>query len=74
MFEAELRSVEQQILQRLEAAGTPPPGTLAFAPIPYAGQWGVGSPICFQAAAAEAKAGRPGRVPARAAELAERVA
>lgn len=74
MFEAELRSVEQQILQRLEAAGTPPPGTLAFAPIPYAGQWGVGSPICFQAAAAEARAGRPGPVPARAAELAERVA
>lgn len=74
MFEVELRSIEQQILQRLKATGAPPPRAIAFAPIPYAGQWGVGTPVCFQAAAAEAKAGRPGPVPARATELAEVIA
>lgn len=74
MFESELRAIETQILQVLEETGTPSPGAVAFAPIPYAGQWGVGSPVCFQAAAAEGKAGRRGPVPARAIELAENVA
>jgi arginyl-tRNA synthetase len=74
VFEAELRAIEAQILQALESAGASVPGPIAFSPIPYAGRWGLGSPVCFQAAAAEARSGRRGLVPARAAELAAQIA
>ena len=74
MFESERSAIEAQILQALESAGAPVPGPIAFAPIPYAGRWGLGSPVCFQAAAAEARSGPVGPIPARAAELAARVA
>lgn len=74
MFEAERRAIEAQILQALESAGAPVPGPIAFSPISTAGRWGLGSPVCFQAAAAEARAGRRGPVPSRAAELAAAVA
>ena len=74
MFESERRAIEAQILQALESAGAPVPGPIAFAPIPYAGRWGLGSPVCFQAAASEARSGRVGPIPARAAELAAVIA
>ena len=74
MFESERSAIEAQILQALESAGAPVPGPIAFAPIPYAGRWGLGSPVCFQAAAAEARSGPVGPIPARAAELAAKVA
>jgi arginyl-tRNA synthetase len=74
VFEDERRAVEAQILQALEAAGAAVAGPLAFAPIPYAGRWGLGSPVCFQAAALLAREGRGGSVPARAAELAASIA
>jgi arginyl-tRNA synthetase len=38
--------------------------------VPFGGTWGFGTAVCFQAAAAEARSGRPVRVPERAAELA----
>ena len=74
MFEQERRAIEAQIRQALEAAGAPVAGPITFAPLPYAGRWGWGSPVCFQAAAAEARQGRRGPVPQRAAELAATVA
>jgi len=74
VFESERRAIEAQILQALESAGAPVPGPIAFAPIPYAGRWGLGSPVCFQAAASEARSGRVGPIPARAAELAAVIA
>jgi len=74
VFESERSAIEAQILQALESAGAPVPGPIAFAPIPYAGRWGLGSPVCFQAAAAEARSGPVGPIPARAAELAAKVA
>jgi arginyl-tRNA synthetase len=74
VFEDERRAIEAQILQALESAGAPVPGPIAFAPIPYAGRWGLGSPVCFQAAASQARAGGAGSVPARAAELAAAIA
>jgi len=74
MFETELHSIETQLQQALESAGAPPPGPIGFTPLPYAGQWGLGSPVCFQAAAAEGRNGKRGAVPARAFELAALVA
>lgn len=74
MFEEERRAIEAQILQALESAGAPVPGPIAFVPIPFAGRWGLGTPVCFQAAAAEARRGRAGPVPARAADLASAIA
>lgn len=74
MFEEEIRAIQDQISRALEKAGAPVSGPIEFAPIPFAGRWGLGSPVCFQAAADETRRGRPGPVPARAAELAERVA
>ena len=74
MFESERRAIEAQILQALESAGAPVPGPITFAPIPYSGRWGLGSPVCFQAAASEARSGRIGPIPARAAELAAVIA
>jgi arginyl-tRNA synthetase len=74
VFADERRAIEAQILQALESAGASVPGAITFAPIPYAGQWGLGSPVCFQAAAAEGRAGRRGSVPERATELAAAIA
>jgi arginyl-tRNA synthetase len=74
VFESERRAIEAQILQALESAGAPAPGPIAFAPLPFSGRWGLGSPVCFQAAAAEARAGRVGAIPSRAAELAAAIA
>ncbi len=54
--------------------GAPDPGEVKWQPTPFAGQWGMGTNLCFQAAAAEAKAGKGVRVPARAQELAQGVA
>jgi len=74
VFEAELAEVEAQLRRALAESGAPAPGTIHFAPIPYAGRWGLGSPVCFQAAAEESRNGRRGAVPPRAAELADQVA
>ena len=74
VFESELHSIETQLQQALESAGAPHPGPIAFAPLPYAGQWGMGSPVCFQAAAAEGRNGNRGAIPARAVQLAALIA
>ncbi|HSB90271.1 MAG TPA: arginine--tRNA ligase [Anaerolineales bacterium] len=74
MFSTELGQLEQQIRQALLEAGSLAPDRFDWAPIPFAGQWGMGTPACFQAAAAEARAGRKVVVPARAEALARQVA
>lgn len=75
MFESELGSLAEQIRERLTALGAPPPpGRIEWAPVPFSGSWGFGTAVCFQAAAAEARGGKPAPVPARAAALAAEVA
>ena len=74
MFSDELSLIEQQIRQALLDSGSLPPDRFDWAPIPFAGQWGMGTPVCFQAAAAEARAGRSISVPVRAEALARQVA
>ena len=70
MFDSELDGLSTQVRERLAALGAPPPARIDWAPVPFGGTWGFGTAVCFQAAAAEARAGKAVRVPERAAELA----
>ena len=74
MFGSELGALSDQIRERLTSMGATPPDRVEWAPVPFQGHWGFGTAVCFQAAAAEARAGKPVRVPERAAELARTVA
>ncbi len=74
MFEQDLAIVADRILAVLAAQGLPPAGEVKWQPIPFAGEWGQGTNICFQTAAAEARTGKKLNVPARAQELAQLVA
>jgi arginyl-tRNA synthetase len=74
MFNRDLDAIAQQIAACLISLGAPDPGEVKWQPTPFAGQWGMGTNLCFQAAAAETKAGRRVNVPARAQELARQVA
>jgi arginyl-tRNA synthetase len=74
MFENELKSVEKIILERLRAKGIESLGSVSWAPIPFAGQWGFGAAIGFQAAAEEAKVTQGVNIPSRAKEIADSLA
>lgn len=74
MFERELDDLSAAVRQALAAEELPAPESIEWAPTPFSGEWGIGTAVCFQLAAAEARAGRPGPVPARAAEIAGAVA
>ncbi len=74
MFEQELAGIAGHIKAALAELGLPDPGEVKWQATPFAGQWGQGTNICFQAAAAEARsAGRKVNVPQRAQELAQQV-
>ncbi len=74
MFENDLNAVADSIRQIINAQGITFTDELKWQPTPFAGQWGMGTNACFQAAAAEARSGKKVNVPARAAELAQLVA
>lgn len=74
MFTRDLDAIGSQITACLTSLGVPDPGEVKWQPTPFMGQWGMGTNLCFQAAAAEAKAGKRVNVPARAQELARLVA
>jgi arginyl-tRNA synthetase len=74
MFERELTDIANSISATLSALGVPNAGEVKWQPTPFAGQWGMGTNMCFQAAAAEARSGKTVNVQARAQELARRVA
>ena len=74
MFERELTDIANSISATLSALGVPNAGEVKWQPTPFAGQWGMGTNMCFQAAAAEARSGKTVNVQARAQELAQRVA
>src|SRR5689334_16803428 len=74
MFERDLATISNHITKILSDLGLPDAGEVKWQPTPFAGQWGMGTNICFQAAAAEAKSGKKVNVPARAQELAQLVA
>jgi arginyl-tRNA synthetase len=74
MFERDLETISNHISSILVDLGLPDSNEVKWQPTPFAGQWGMGTNICFQAAAAEAKSGKKVNVPARAQELAQIVA
>jgi len=74
MFERDLETISKLISKNLSDLGLPDAGEVKWQPTPFAGQWGMGTNICFQAAAAEAKSGKKVNVPARAQEIAQLVA
>lgn len=74
MFERELADIANLITPLLADLGIPNAGEVKWQPTPFAGQWGLGTNICFQAAAAEARSGKKVNVQARAQELAKLVA
>src|ERR1700682_1392409 len=76
MFERDLAVIGEQITAILTELGNPNAGTVKWQPTPFAGEWGQGTNIAFQAAAAEARfaSGKKVNVPARAQELARLIA
>jgi arginyl-tRNA synthetase len=74
MFENDLNVVSTSIRQLLSDQGITFTDEIKWQPTPFAGEWGMGTNACFQAAAAEARSGKKVNVPARAAELAQWVA
>jgi len=74
MFERDLEVIAGQIKTALADLGVPDGNEVKWQATPFAGQWGMGTNVCFQAAAAEARAGKRVNVPQRAQELARLVA
>jgi arginyl-tRNA synthetase len=74
MFERDLELVATSIRQALAEQGVPDPGAVKWQPTPFTGDWGQGTNVAFQAAAAEARSGKKVNVPARAQELAKQLA
>jgi len=74
MFDKELAVIAGRISAALAELGAPDGGEIKWQPTPFAGQWGLGTNVCFQAAAAEARSGKRVNVPARAQELAQLIA
>ncbi len=63
--------VEDALRKAIEASGNPVPQQIVLQRIPFSGQWGWASPVCFKMASDEAKSGRRINVKERAQELAE---
>ena len=74
MFDSEIHQLTAQVRAAFGRAGIREPDTIHWAPTPFAGQWGIGTAACFQAAAREAKEASGINVPARAREISEMVA
>jgi arginyl-tRNA synthetase len=74
MFERDLEAIAGQIRTTLAELGVPDGKEIRWQATPFTGQWGMGTNACFQAAAAEARAGKKVNVPQRAQELARLVA
>jgi arginyl-tRNA synthetase len=74
MFERDLADIAQRLTAVLTDIDVPAPAEVKWQPTPFAGEWGMGTNVCFQAAALEARSGKQVNVPARAQELARLVA
>ncbi|MEJ2010807.1 MAG: arginine--tRNA ligase [Anaerolineales bacterium] len=70
IFDKELDQATIKVLQLLRDSGLPEPESVDWIPIPFSGEWGFGTAVCFQVAANEARAGIKVQVPLRAQEIA----
>ena len=73
MFDRELTHATKIIESALKLLKIPIPDRIEWAPTPFKDHWGFGTNMCFQAAAAEVRAGKEINVQARAQEIAEAV-
>jgi len=71
MFKQELDQATQTLKQALKRMDIPIPERIDWMPTPFKGQWGYGTNACFQAAAAEVRIKKEGKVPDRAQAIAE---
>lgn len=69
MFEREKKAIETQIRAYLTDQGIPVPDQIEWNPIPFAGKWGISTPL-FPVAAQEARSVKRIKVPQRAQEIA----
>ena len=74
MFDQELEAVSLLVRQAFDRLGVPIPEKIEWIPTPFSGQWGFGTAVCYQVAAAEAKSGKKVDVRERAPDLARQVA
>ncbi len=74
MFESEIQALTEAFGRAFSRLGLAAPERVEWTPVPFSGAWGLGTAACFQAAAADARAGGKLNVPARARELAAQVA
>ncbi len=70
MTHQEVDGLNAAVREALGQIGAPIPEKIEWVPIPFSGQWGLGTAVCFQSAAAEAKAGGATNVRQRAEEIA----
>jgi hypothetical protein len=63
MFEKELAVASQELHKAIEASNLPRPDSIEWIPTPFQGDWGYGTAVCFQIAAAEAREGADVKVP-----------
>jgi arginyl-tRNA synthetase len=73
VFDQELEAASLLVRQAFDRLGVPNPEKIEWIPTPFSGQWGFGTAVCFQAAAAEAKSGKKVNVRERAPDLARQV-
>lgn len=73
MFQAELETISQIAAQAISRAGFDSPKDLRWQPIPFSGEWGYGSAVCFQIAAQQAR-DDSSPVPERAQRIAAAIA
>jgi len=74
VFESEIQALTEAFGRAFSRLGLAAPERVEWTPVPFSGAWGLGTAACFQAAAADARAGGKLNVPARARELAAQVA
>lgn len=70
MFDREIEEATDHIRQALTRLSLPIPDEISWAPIPFSGQWGYGSAVCFQVAALQARKEPGVQVRRKAGELA----
>lgn len=73
MFQEELSSVAEMIYGAFARLGLEGDYEIEWSPIPFRGEWGYGTAVSFQAAAAQARAGKQINVPVRADEIAKQL-
>lgn len=73
MFDPELERASALLQKSIEHLGYSLPNPIEWLSIPFRGQWGFGSPICFQIAAAQDRVDKKAGMPQIAQEIAEAI-